>query len=125
MGQGALRPFIRDIEDLRHRQQLLYRILVGTVVVAWLAGVGAIQGKPSTVVLFVVAEKDQKLLDEPFVPQPYKSWYSHISSKGAPYRAAVDLENKEGRIEELQKYLDDLHTQIKGEVLRVTTQVPF
>lgn len=76
-------------------------------------------------VLFVVAEKGQKLLEEPFVPQPYKSWYSHISAKGAPYLAAVDLENKEGKIEELQKYLDDLHTQIKGELLRVTTQVPF
>jgi hypothetical protein len=43
--QGALRPFIRDIEDLRYRQQLLYRVLVGTAVVAWLAGVGAISVK--------------------------------------------------------------------------------
>lgn len=43
--RGALRPFIGDIEDLRDRQQLLYRILVGIIVMAWIAGVGAISVK--------------------------------------------------------------------------------
>ncbi len=75
-------------------------------------------------ILFVVAEKGQKLLEEALVPLSYRPWRKHISVKGAPYLAAVDLKDKEGRIEELQTYLDDLHVQVKGELLRVTTQVP-
>jgi hypothetical protein len=77
-----------------------------------------------TRILFVVAERDQRLLEEPLVPQVYKSWRNHIFEKAVLYLAAVDMESREGRIEELQKYLDGLHTQIKDELLRVTMQVP-
>ena len=76
-------------------------------------------------ILFVIAEKDQMLLNAILVPLPYKSWHKHISAKAAPYLAAVDLQDKLNRIEDLQKSLEDLHKQVEGELIRLTQQIPI
>jgi hypothetical protein len=75
-------------------------------------------------ILFIVAEKDQKLVRQPLVPVDYRDWHRHISSKGAPYLAAVDLQDRASRIEDLQKILDKIHDQIEDELLKLT-EVPY
>lgn len=75
-------------------------------------------------ILFVIAEKEGKLVPRPLVPTEYWPWHKHVSSKAAPYLSAVDLENKANRIEDLQRCLEKLHTQIEGELLRLATEAP-
>ena len=73
---------------------------------------------------FVIAEKEGKLVSSLLVPLEYRTWYKHVSSKAAPYLSAMDLQNKANRIEDLQRCLEKLHTQLEGELLRLATEAP-